>query len=121
MMMLNESSHFQIFDMKICNLLRLAQTDFGLHLGLQKFFYLDWQVKGYKLWALTLSQTSPGFYMSAVQVFCKHCACYEQFFLFPWCFLPFRRTFCHVHQIQNCRLQTLLNLEESKICCSAKD
>ena len=27
--------------------------------------------------------------------------------LFPQCFLPFWRTFCHFHQFQNCRLQTL--------------
>ena len=31
----------------------------------------------------------------------------EQFLLFPQCFLPILRTFCHCHQIQNCRLQTL--------------
>ena len=32
----------------------------------------------------------------------------EQFLLFPQCFLPIWRTFCHFHQIRNCRLQTLL-------------
>ena len=32
---------------------------------------------------------------------------YEQFLLFPQCFLPVLRTFCHIHQIWNCRLQTL--------------
>ena len=31
----------------------------------------------------------------------------EQFLLFPLCFLTVWRTFCHFHQIQNCRLQTL--------------
>ena len=31
----------------------------------------------------------------------------EQFLFFPQCFLPIWRTFCHFHQIQNCRLQTL--------------
>ena len=30
----------------------------------------------------------------------------EQFLLFPQCFLPFWRTFCHFHKTQNCRLQT---------------
>ena len=30
-----------------------------------------------------------------------------QFLLFPQCFLSFERTFRHLHQIQNCRLQTL--------------
>ena len=34
-------------------------------------------------------------------------ACNEQFLLFPKCFLSIWRTFCHVHQISNCRLQTL--------------
>ena len=31
----------------------------------------------------------------------------EQFLLFLQCLLPFWRTFCHFHQIQNCHLQTL--------------
>ena len=31
----------------------------------------------------------------------------KQFLPFPQCFLPVWRTFCHFHQIQNCRLQTL--------------
>ena len=31
----------------------------------------------------------------------------EQFFLFPQCFPPNWRTFWHLHQIYNCRLQTL--------------
>ena len=31
----------------------------------------------------------------------------EQFLLFPHCFLPVWRTFCHFHQIQNCYLQAL--------------
>ena len=61
---------------------------------------------------LTLSQTSPGFYVSVVKVFWKHCekeeiGHNEQFLLFPQCFLPVWRTFCHFHQIWNCRLQTL--------------
>ena len=34
-------------------------------------------------------------------------ACNEQFLLFPQCFLPIWITFCHFHQIWNCRLQTL--------------
>ena len=60
----------------------------------------------------TLSQTSPGFYMSALQDFQKHCrkrriACDEQFLLFPQCFLPNWRTSFHFHQIWNCRLRTL--------------
>ena len=31
---------------------------------------------------------------------------YEQFLLFPQCFLPIWMTFCHFHYIWNCRLQT---------------
>ena len=31
----------------------------------------------------------------------------EQFLLFPQCFLPVWKTFCHFPQISNCRLQTL--------------
>ena len=31
----------------------------------------------------------------------------EQFLLFPLCFLPFCKTFCHFQQIQSCCLQTL--------------
>ena len=61
---------------------------------------------------LTLSQTSPGFYMFAVQVLLntvgkREIARDEQFLLFPQCFLPFWRTFYHVHRIWNCRLLTL--------------
>ena len=40
----------------------------------------------------------------------------EQFLLFPNRFLPLWRTFCHFHQTQNGRLQTLSVWEESKIC-----
>ena len=38
----------------------------------------------------------------------------EQFLLFPKCFLPIWRTFCHFHQGQNCRLQTLSVLKSLK-------
>ena len=31
----------------------------------------------------------------------------EQFLLFPQCILPFWITFCHIHKIWNCHLQTL--------------
>ena len=61
---------------------------------------------------LTLSQTSPGFYMSAVKSLLKtlgkgEIARNEQFLLFPQCFLPIWRTFCHFHKTENCCLQTL--------------
>ena len=32
---------------------------------------------------------------------------YEQFLLFPQCFLTYQRTFCHFKQIRNYRLQAL--------------
>ena len=49
---------------------------------------------------LTLSQTSPCFYLSAGHFFLKHggereIAHDEQFLLYPQCFLPFSRTFCN--------------------------
>ena len=31
----------------------------------------------------------------------------EQFLLFPLCYLPVLRTFCHFHQVWNCRLHAL--------------
>ena len=49
--------------------------------------------------SLTLSQTSPGFYVSVVKNLSK--TQWEE------CFLPFRRTFYHFHQIRNSRLRTL--------------
>ena len=60
---------------------------------------------------LTLSQTSPCFsclqYKSFVNTVRKgEIANYEQFLLFPQCFLPFWRTFCHFPQIQNCHLHS---------------
>ena len=38
----------------------------------------------------------------------------EQFLLFPQCFLSIWRTFCHFHQIQNCRPQILSVLKGLK-------
>ena len=50
---------------------------------------------------LTLSQTSPCFYVSVVQVFLKHCwkrrNCSLQAIFPTMFFLPFWRTFCHFH------------------------
>ena len=59
-----------------------------------------------------LSQISPGFYMSTVQVLKSlwgkgEIARNEQFLLFPRCFLPFWRPLCLFHYIKDCRLQTL--------------
>ena len=39
----------------------------------------------------------------------------EQFLIFLQCFLPLRRTICHIHQIQNYRLQTLSLWESVKV------
>ena len=60
--------------------------------------------------SLTLSQTSPGFHVSAVQSFENtvekgEIARNEQFLLFPQFFLPDKRNL-------NYRLQTFFNLEE---------
>ena len=63
---------------------------------------------------LTLSQTSPCFYVSAAEVSKfentvgkGEIAHNEQFLLFPQCFLSGWRTLCHLHQIWNCYLQNL--------------
>ena len=66
---------------------------------------------------LTFSQTSPSFYVFAVQVFENtvekgEIARNEQFLLFPQCFLPVWRTFCHFHQM-SFSLNSF-SLEESK-------
>ena len=57
-------------------------------------------VQKYYNMRLTFSQTSPGFYVSAVQDFeitvrKGETARNEQFILFPQCFLPVWRAFCH--------------------------
>ena len=44
-------------------------------------------------------------------------ACNEQFLLYPQCFLPVQRTFCYLHPIQNCRLQTVSIWTSVKFCC----
>ena len=81
-----------------------------------KFFYFLYNIGNSSMFtkprhpkhiqALTLSQTSPGLYVYQYvgQVFWKNCgkgeiAHNEQFLLFPRCFLPVWRTFCHFHQI----------------------
>ena len=61
---------------------------------------------------LILCQTSPDFYVSAILVFENtegkgEIARNDQFLLYPQCFLIIWRTFCHFHQILNCRLQIL--------------
>ena len=76
----------------------------------ERDFYNHWYIQIFS--ALTFSQTSPGSYVSAEQVFENtvgkgEIARNEQFLLFPQCFLSIWRTFCHFHQIWNCRLQTL--------------
>ena len=49
---------------------------------------------------LNLSQTSPGFHKSFENTVGKgEVARNEQFLLFPQCFLPIWRTFCHFYQI----------------------
>ena len=92
------------------------------------FHYFQWQTSAIcwtwmincELPKLTLSQTSPSFYMSVAQVLKTlwgkgENAHNEQFFLFPQCFLPIGKTFCHFHLIKNCLLETV-RLEEFIIC-----
>ena len=97
----------------VCNLFQCDQSKIlsscnGLNNGWMNSVLHLFQHTG----KLTLSQTSPGFYVSAVQVFRNtvgkgEIAHKEQFLLFPYCFLTFWKTFSHVYQISNCRLQTL--------------
>ena len=60
---------------------------------------------------LSLSQTSPCFYGSAVQVIWKlgkgEIARNYYSFFFPQCFQPFWRTRHHFHQIKSCHMQTV--------------
>ena len=74
--------------------------------------------------SLTLSQTSPGFYMSAVEVFENtvgkgEIACNEQFLLFPQCLL-FGELSAIFIKFKIVVSANSLNLGESKICCLGK-
>ena len=75
---------------------------------------------------LNLSQRSTCFFIYAEQVFWKHwgkgeIAGNEQFLLFPQCFLTFRKTLCHFHQISNCRLLSLWVWKSLKFFVSESD
>ena len=65
---------------------------------------------------LTLSQTSPVFLCVENTVGKGKIARYQQFLLFPQCFLPVWRTLCHFYQIQNRPLQTLFVWKSLKTC-----
>ena len=68
--------------------------------NMQSYLVCVFKLSNIVFFGLTLSQTSPGFYVSAVQVFRKtllgkgEIAHNSQ-----QCFLPFLRTLCHFHQI----------------------
>ena len=66
---------------------------------------------------LTFPKKSPGFHVSAVQVFEKHCGKrrYEQFLLFPQCFQPFGEVSAIFIKLK-LSYATFFNSEESKIC-----
>ena len=87
------------------------------------FFIMFFQIAHFlgEIHLLTLSQASPGLYMSAVQVFSKHCgkreiARNEQFLLFPQYSLPLWRTFCHYRLVKKLSSANSISLEEAKIC-----
>ena len=70
---------------------------------------------------LTLSQTNPGFYVSAVQVFLKtlgkeEIARNEQFLLFPQCFQLVLENFLLFSSNSKLSSANSFNLEECKIC-----
>ena len=81
-----------------------------------------------KTWdcALTLSQTSLVFMCLPYKSF-EHTvgkgeiARDEQFLLFLQCFLSVWRTFCHFHQVWNCRLQTLWVWKRLKLVVWERD
>ena len=63
-----------------------------------------WKIIIRRIILLTLSQTSPGFYVSVVEVFWKHCGKRRNLSQqAPW-FLPIWRAFCDFQQIWNCCL-----------------
>ena len=83
------------------------------------------QVPYFVIWYLTLSQTSPGFYMSAVLVFWKHCgkrrnSSSRAISPFPTMF--FTRLENFLPFLSNLKLSSAksFSLEESKICCLGK-
>ena len=65
----------------------------GQHVCLNPFLNKPWFCLQYKSFGNTMGK--------------GEIAHYEQFLLFPQCFLTFWITFSHVYQISNCRLQTL--------------
>ena len=95
------------------NIVRKGENAGNQHFLLYPHVFYPIKDKNYHFSNLTLSQTSPGFYVSAVHISFENTvgkgeiACNEQFLLFPQYFLLSWRTFCHFDQIQNCRLQTL--------------
>ena len=116
----------------ICRVQFKTCTQFSLifwkHCGNRKMLFLSKIVfrKASFARSLILFQTSPGYCLSAVQVFWKHWWGGEEkllvtsnFSFSPLCFLPFWRTFCHFHQILNCFLQAV-SVWKSKICCLGK-
>ena len=80
----------------------------GFFFSFFKFSNLELLDNGFNHF-LTLSRTSPCFYVSAVHGYFENTvgkgeiARNKQFFLFPQCFLSFRKTHCHFHQIKNFR------------------
>ena len=87
-------------------------TRFLSHNVFTRYFITQCLQKVFSFGSLALSQTSPGFYMLKNKYFENsvgkgEIACKEQFLLFPQCFLPVWRAFCHFQQIRNCHLQTL--------------
>ena len=89
--------------------LNITQSNIVIYI-VQGYFYSRLRPICFKL---TLSQTSPGFLRVCTTSFLKTLREKEKllvtsnFSFFPQCVIPFWSTFCHFHQIQNCRLQFL--------------
>ena len=105
---------------------RHIHNDFRIHIrDMFEYCYGRPLLQAWLLPYLTLSQTSPGFYGRQYKSFENtagkgETACNKQFLLFPQCFLPVKKTFCHFLSKLKFSSANAFCLEESKICCLGK-
>ena len=103
---------FNLSSANAFNLVTSAILSFGKGLTISQSGIVDLTALLKKAF-LTHSQTSASFYIylqkskSLKTLWDKEKLLITSNFYFSQCFLPFQRTCCHFHQIQNCRLQTL--------------
>ena len=127
----NKTPSFKSGSCLNCGLQRLLLRAKFLCLVIQVFAYRlsDFKIVGciigytifYYFSALTCSWTSPGFYLSAVQVFKKHCrkrrnCLLQAIFPFPTVFSTRLKNFLPFSSNLKLSSAISLNFEESKIC-----